>query len=197
MAAKIVAKQEKARPRKKVAIKPRDEIPEPPLKLRIEKVPQPIWKMNLRHETLGLGKHRWDKLRKTIIEDKGAVCAICGDTEKPRAHEVWEYREADKGPSTARLVNIEIICDRCHYVHHWGMTLELLAGGHIGQDTIAGLEAHFRRVNGCTEADFRRHVLVTSAEHQRRSAKKWNVDWGDFAPMVADAIASRASRRPK
>ena len=95
------SKIEKAR---KAPTKSTPEAPAKPLKLWIEKVPKRLWRKNLRSEEVGLGKHRWDKLRKAVLEANGPACTICGDTEKPHGHEVWEYREAETGPCVARAL---------------------------------------------------------------------------------------------
>ena len=71
----------------------------------------------------------------------------------------------------------------------------MLDEGLIGRDAVAALQAHFQRVNDYTETDFYRHVISSTAEERRRSAKKWDIDWGDFTALVTDAIAAREARR--
>src|SRR5262249_953877 len=99
----------------------------PRLKLRIELVPKRLWEQNLRS---ALGKARWDKLRRKVIETNGARCAICGSTKRLHGHEVWAYRET-KALVTARLVRVEIVCIDCHDIHHWGRTTKLFEKGTI------------------------------------------------------------------
>ena len=65
------------------------------LKLQIQLIPKPLSKRNLRSSE-GLGKERWEKLRRQLIKERGACCEICGATgQRLDAHEVWDYREKD------------------------------------------------------------------------------------------------------
>jgi hypothetical protein len=119
-------------------------------------------------------------------------CAICGGTERLHGHEVWKYRERPRPKqSIAKLVRVEMICQKCHNINHWGLTTILLAAGYIGNEGFLGLRKHFRTVNNCQQKDFDRHIEISFAVHRRRSSKKWRVDWGDFKPMLAIAKAAR------
>lgn len=167
------------------------------LKLRIELVPKPLWEQNLRLSD-GLGKARWDKLRRKLIETQGARCAICGGTERLHGHEVWEYREK-KTVGTAALLRVEIVCIDCHDIHHWGRTTKLFQAGTIGGDRYGFLRKHFRKVNGCRQQVFDDHALRSARIWLKRSKKRWKVDWGAFDPVVAEAKAAReawAARNP-
>jgi hypothetical protein len=45
-------------------------------KLQVDMISGPLWGMNLRSNTDGIGKHRWKKVRKQAIEACGGKCAI-------------------------------------------------------------------------------------------------------------------------
>ena len=160
------------------------------LKLRIELVPKKLWEQNLRLKD-GLGKYRWDKLRREIIEKNGPRCTVCGSTDrKLHGHEVWDYREK-KTVGTAVLLRVEIVCIDCHDIHHWGRTTKLFQAGVISGERYGHLRKHFRSVNRCTQEVFDRHFLRNARVWMQRSKKRWKVDWGDFATVVADAKAAR------
>lgn len=163
------------------------------LKLRLELVPKRLYGRNLRSETEGIGVSRWRKLRLQAIETCGGRCVLCGGTDKLHGHEVWKYEEK-KTVGTATLVKVDAVCRTCHNIGHWGHTLLMIRAGLVQHETYLLFRRHFRRVNGCRQADFDRHVLSSLAEWQRRSKKKWKLDWGPFAGLVADAIARRAGR---
>jgi hypothetical protein len=159
------------------------------LKLRIELVPKPLWEQNLRSND-GLGKARWDKFRRKLIETDGARCAICGSAEKLHGHEIWAYREK-KTVGTAVLLRVEIVCIDCHDIHHWARTTKLFQNGVITGDRYGFLRRHFRKINGCRQQTFDDHFLRSMRIWSKRSAKTWRVNWGDFKLAVAEAKAAR------
>ena len=157
-------------------------------KLQIDLVPEPLWNKNLRDEKWGLGRTRWDKLRKQILEANGPACAICGIVKEPQGHEVWEYDEQVK-PCVARLVKIEIICKPCHMIMHWSRTNQFSP-----PETLAFLREHFCAVNKCQQSDFDAHVKQSNAIYQTRSRKEWKIDWGEFVGAMAAAVVAREAR---
>jgi len=160
-----------------------------PLKLRVELIPKPLWEQNLRVRD-GLGKARWDKLRRQLIEKHGARCAICGATEHLHGHEIWDYREK-KTVGTVVLLRVEIVCGDCHDIHHWGRRTKLFEAGTITAERYNHLKKHFRKVNHCRQEVFDNHFRLSARVWMTRSKKRWKVDWGDFAPAVAEAKAAR------
>jgi hypothetical protein len=167
------------------------------LKLCIELIPKPLWEQNLRSSG-GLGKARWDKLRRGLIETNSACCAICSSTKKLHGHEVWEYREK-KTVGTAVLLRVEIVCVDCHDIHHWARTTKLFKSGDITSDRYNFLRKHFRKINGCRQQVFDDHFLHSLRVWSARSKKKWRVDWGTFKPALAEAKVQReawAARNP-
>jgi hypothetical protein len=64
----------------KKVLRPKNSAPVS-LKLQIELVPKGLWEQNLRSSE-GLGKARWDKLRRELIKERGARCQICDPEAK-------------------------------------------------------------------------------------------------------------------
>jgi len=155
------------------------------IKLRVEFVPAPIWQFNLRSKE-GLGKYRWDKYRRKLITEGHNKCRICGSTEKLEGHEVWRYKNGSRG-SIAKLVRVEIVCQECHFIKHWGQAQRVASNA-----GLLALKRHFRKVNRCSEADFDRHITAKISTWKRRSSNpNWKIDWGDFEPAVEEAAAAR------
>lgn len=161
------------------------------LKLRLDLVPLPLHGRNLRSKTEGIGEGRWKRLRLFAIEQCGGKCVICGGADMLNGHEVWKYEEK-KRVGLATLVRVDAVCRTCHNVSHWGMTRILIQLGVIKHDTHMLLRRHFRKVNGCLQADFDRHIQRSFSEWRRRSDKRWNINWGPYAPLIAEAALSRA-----
>ncbi len=160
------------------------------LKLRIELVPKPLWGKNLR-SSVGLGKARWDKLRRELIKSNGARCMICGSAENLHGHEVWSHQEK-KRVRIAVLLKVEIVCIDCHDIHHWARTVKLILAGVVKHSREIALRKYFRKVNGCRQLDFDNHFLRNMRIWFRQSKKRWRVDWGDFRGQIDVAEAARA-----
>jgi hypothetical protein len=165
-------------------------------KLQVDMIPEPLWGMNLRSATDGLGKHRWKKVRNQAIEECGGKCAICGSTQKLHGHEVWRYEEK-KAVGKATLECVDVICWTCHNITHWGNTVRLIVFGAISHEGHMVLRRHFRRVNKCTQLDFERHARRMLAIWKRRSRLRWTVDWGPFVQAVEEAKQARELRHAR
>lgn len=161
-------------------------------KLQIELVPKPLWGLNLRSAD-GLGKARWDKLRRSLVEASGGRCIICGSTRKLHGHEVWAYREK-RTAGIGLLLGIEIVCIDCHDIHHWARTVKLIQAGIVKHSRDMALRKHFRKVNGCRQIDFDNYFLRCLRIWKRRSKKKWKIDWGAFRGQIESARAARMKR---
>lgn len=154
-------------------------------------MPEPLWGINLRSKD-GLGKDRWDALRRELKESEQTSCVICGSTDRLHGHEVWEYRDRPKPQrSIAKLLRVEMVCRKCHDVKHWGSTIKLIAEGKITRAGYFGLRKHFRTVNNCQQKYFDQHIKASLALHKKRSSNEWQVDWGDFKPALAKAKTAR------
>ena len=109
-----------------------------------------------------------------------------------------DYREK-KTIGIAVLLRVEIVCIDCHDIHHWGRTTKLFEAGTITAERYNHLRKHFRKVNRCRQEVFDNHIVRSARVWVKRSKKRWKVDWGDFAPAVAEAKAARdawAARNP-
>ena len=138
-------------------------------------MPQSLWGKNLR---TALGRDRWDTLRLRVAHKS---CIICGSTEQLESHEVWDYRDRPR-ISVAKLLRIDTTCTKCHDVIHWGNTIRLADEGKISKRAIIGIRRHFRTVNKCTQKDFERHIVESTAVAIARSGKQWRIDWGSYHP---------------
>jgi len=158
--------------------------------LRVELVPEPLWKLNLRSNQVGLGPRRWLKLSREVRATL-AQCAICGTRQRRlHGHEVWGFAETPRS-GVARLLKVNAICVFCHSIQHWGMTQELIRQGVLSVADERRLIAHFVKVNRCEREAFYRHVVRAFAQHRQRSRKKWKIDWGQFGSAIAEAKAAR------
>ncbi|MDE2332853.1 MAG: hypothetical protein KGK16_19020 [Bradyrhizobium sp.] len=158
------------------------------MRLRIQLVPKRLFERSLRE---ALGKARWDKLRRKLMETNGAHCEICGNTDRLHGHEVWAYRDK-KGAATALLLRVQIICIDCHDIRHFARTTRLFQAGIISPERYSALRKHFRKVNGCRQRDFDEHFARALRTWAARSKKQWKIDWGDFRAQVDVAKAARA-----
>jgi hypothetical protein len=158
-------------------------------KLKLELVPETLWTGNLRGKQ-GVGKTRWDTLRRNLRSAGQTSCAICGGSERLHGHEVWEYEDRPR-VSVAKLIRVEMTCQKCHLVNHWGRTNQLIASGKINHAGHLALRRHFRTVNKCSQSDFDQHIDKSFAVWRERNTKKWRVEWGGFAPMLQEADAGR------
>lgn len=159
------------------------------MKLRIQLVPKPLFGQNLRS---ALGKGRWDKLRRKLIEANGARCKICGNTERLHSHEIWSYREKSDVAS-AVLLKVEITCINCHDICHWARTTKLYERGIVSHARYKALQKHFRSINDYQQKEFDDYFLRSRRTWARRSKKQWKIDWGDYTTAVNEAAGARAA----
>jgi len=164
------------------------------LRLSLDLVPAPLWGQNLRSPSV-LGNKRWRRLRQGLLDAHGSTCSICGSEEQPHCHEVWQYEES-KRRGKATLVRIEIICFKCHYVHHFGLAAGVLVDeGRLTKRDIADLRRHFAKVNQCRVQDFDMHLIEAMERWEQRSDKKWTINYGPYADLVREAVEKRSALR--
>ena len=145
------------------------------LKLKVDMVPQGSW--GLRN---GMSRSKWDKLRKQVHAQNGNKCQVCGATEKPNCHELWEY---DAKSNIQKLVGLGSICNMCHHVTHMGRSIQLDREGQLNIDAVVN---HFLKVNGCDPATFKRHFKKEWAVFLERSSHDWQIDFGEYAHLLKD-----------
>ena len=128
-------------------------------KLNFQLVPDGCWGENLRS---ALPKEVWDRLRRAAYARAGGKCSICGRPGRLEAHEVWEY---DDEKHIQSLQNIIAVCPACHAVIHIGRTSML------GREPEA--QAHFMKVNGCTQSEYHAALGEANRVHAERSRHEW------------------------
>ena len=131
-------------------------------KLDFQLVPDGCWYTNLRS---ALPKEAWDRLRRAAYARAGGRCSICGRPGRLEAHEVWSY---DDEKHIQKLENVIPVRPASH------------AGLHIGRTALLGKEpeaqAHFMKVNGCTQSEYHAALGEANRVHAERSRHEWVTD---------------------
>ena len=133
-----------------------------PFKLDFQLVPDGCWYANLRS---ALPREVWDKLRRVAYARAGGKCSVCGAGGRLEAHEVWSY---DDEKHIQSLQDIIAVCPACHAVIHIGRTALM------GKEAEA--QAHFMKVNGCTQSDYHAALGEANRIHAERSRHEWITD---------------------
>lgn len=132
-------------------------------KLMFELVPEECWYSNLRSV---LSRADWDRVRKDAYARAGGKCCICGARGRLEAHERWSYDESN---AVQKLEDVVALCPRCHEVVHISRT-QLVGRG-------AEAEAHFMRVNGCSQMEFHAALGEANEAYRRRNRiEGWTTD---------------------
>jgi len=152
-----------------------------PRKLEISPVPQDLHTINLRKY---LPRKQWEQLRAELIQKHSVRCQICRkDVSAPRAaqaHEVWEY-DTSSSPAIAHLKGLSLACWQCHLSEHWGK-LSGIAMTRPG--LLAETIAHYCKVNKVSRTTFARDKTRAFAAWDKLNELEWEIDWGDYAPML-------------
>lgn len=133
--------------------------------IELELIPQPTWNVNLR---LVLKASHWKKLSKSVRDQSGEHCSLCGRNRNGRpleCHERWEYDDVQR---IQRLVGLEALCKACHEVRHFGRAVSMGHGKRAA--------AHLRKVNGWTAEELDQHVEKAFDKWLERSNHSWTVD---------------------
>lgn len=147
-------------------------------KLEIDAVPKTSWGISLKRK---MPRAAWDKLRKQVHERNGSKCQTCGSKEKLHCHELWEFNDRS---GVQRLVGLGTICNMCHHATHFGLATILAAQGHLDINAVV---AHFLKVNKCDSDTFEAHLAKARTTWERRSKRKWRLDFGEYAGLVESA----------
>lgn len=131
-------------------------------KLTFQLVPGDCWYANLRSV---LPRPQWDKLRRAAYARAGGRCSVCGARGRLEAHEVWSY---DDEKHIQRLEDIVALCPACHEVVHIGRTALM------GREPEA--QAHFMKVNGCTQSEYHAALGEANRQNAERSRYEWQCD---------------------
>ena len=171
--------------------KPSKQAPGPELRLRMELIPEPLWGQNLRTE---LGKTKWRRLRDALAARRKPGCAVCDSRAPLQGHEVWDYAET-KTAGIATLQDINLICQDCSSIHHFGR-FHLLFAQSKPQEYERVIK-HALRVNGCDMATWEQHGREAKAAYDRRSKLSWTVDYGWLGELVQEAADEAADKGRK
>jgi hypothetical protein len=63
--------------------------------------------------------------------------------------------------------------------------VHLVSRGNLTSRAIEDTIAHFCRLNGATESDFKAHQKEASGDRIRRCERKWRIDYGVFTEWAA------------
>lgn len=132
------------------------------MRLNFGLVPDGCWYTNLRS---ALPKEVWDRLRRAAYARAGGKCTICGAAGRLEAHEVWSY---DDAKHVQKLETVIAVCPACHEVIHIGRTSLL---GNEGR-----AQAHFMKVNGCSQSEYHAALGEANRIHAERSRHEWVTD---------------------
>lgn len=121
---------------------------------------------------------QWDQVRSLCYSRAGHKCEACG-TSYPsgaptgtggwEAHEMWEFREAER---IQRLDRILCLCQRCHAVTHYSHTRS-----RSGSDAVAAAAlTHLAATNGWTVAEAALYVRRELAICKSRSQRTWRLE---------------------
>jgi hypothetical protein len=147
-----------------------------------------------------LSKSQWNKIRQSLIDERGLKCQTCGKTETESkriyAHEEWEY-ETERAPAIARLTGLKLSCWHCHAVEHFGATGNMVASGELTGRAIEDIIEHFCRLNQVGRDRFQEHWVEAMAQWKRLSQLTWNVDWGSFRSLITEAEQKRRAIRER
>lgn len=89
------------------------------------------------------------KIRPVVLEQQGKKCTVCGwtpenDMEMKRLH-LHEIEDYDFANKVCHLIDIQLICEKCHSFQHIIRTKSVLTKEHWED-----LMQHFVKVNGCS-----------------------------------------------
>ena len=147
------------------------------MRLEIELIPESTWHISLANL---LSRPIWDTLRREVYSKASYICEICYATDcRVNCHEVWAWNDKTSVQTLKKLV---CLCDDCHYIIHWGGTVQQVHEGKLSGDTLGRLTDHFCKVNKCTKKDFERYKVLIGNRQQKRAGKKYKVDFGKFHP---------------
>jgi hypothetical protein len=153
-------------------------------------IPEPLWQQNLRNK---LGQTQWRKLRKSILEQRGTACEVCGSRAEGRRylHEGWSYdtTQTNGSAAIAKLTGLKILCWLCHAVEHFGRTTQIAASGHA---ELKDVIAHAMSVNGINVEQFERHARRASIAWERLGwlpRWTWRIDFGAYSQMLWEHTA--------
>jgi hypothetical protein len=132
-----------------------------PPHLTCEMVPVSTWYQNLRD---WLPKEEWDRIRKSVYQQAGNRCQVCGGRGPKwpvECNEQWQYL-------SDRNLRLTALCPLCHSVKHIG--LANIRG------RLAESVAQLGFVNGWNEAACNTHLAQAQSDADIRNNIVWSFD---------------------
>ncbi|MED4532925.1 hypothetical protein ABET51_17155 [Metabacillus fastidiosus] len=99
----------------------------------------------------------WRKIRQQILINKGHKCSICGfapEDDNMRSLHVHEIERHDFDNGVCELLDLNLICQKCHSFHHMGRTEKVST-----KEQMKELIEHFMKVNECDYYDYKDYYL--------------------------------------
>ncbi|MCW4018321.1 MAG: HNH endonuclease [Candidatus Bathyarchaeota archaeon] len=146
------------------------------MKLEIELVPSTVWYSSLYQL---LPKEVWNKIRNSIILERGRKCQVCGETMGVmNLHEIWSYDDMNH---IQKLEGFVLLCRMCHNVKHIGLSGMRAMKGELNFEDVS---RHFCKVNGCSKAVFEKHKATAFEIWRLRSQHQWMQNFGEYAQYL-------------
>lgn len=122
--------------------------------LKIESKPVEFHGITVRNN---IPKSLWTKIRKEVLAKHNYQCSICGfkpEEKELRYLHVHEIEKYDFDNSICELVDLNLICLKCHSFHHMGRTNSIST-----KEQLEDLALHFMAVNDCDRIDYESYKL--------------------------------------
>jgi hypothetical protein len=128
-----------------------------------------------------------------IREQSKFICEICQKVQKidnvtMHCHEVWEFNDIEE---TQKLVKLQCICQRCHYIKHYAFFSE-----ELWFDLELSIN-HFIEVNKATREEFSIHLVEAIKIWQDRSLIKWKIQVEETLLKYEEVIEYYPERRKR
>lgn len=107
----------------------------------------------------------WKKVRQEVLGEHNNTCSICGfHTEESRKLHVHEIENYDFENGICELIDLNLICVKCHAFQHMGRTERVST-----KEQMEDLILHFIEVNECDRIDYVNHKLEALNEFSKLS----------------------------
>lgn len=105
----------------------------------------------------------WRKLREKTLIQYDSTCSICGfNSEEKRKLHVHEVEEYDLENGICELLDLNLICVKCHAFQHMGRTKMVST-----KEQMNDLIQHFTEVNMCDRIDYDILYLQVANDHAK------------------------------
>jgi glutaredoxin len=150
------------------------------LRLSIEPIPANSWLASLAKL---LPPWQWDRIRRSVYQNAGYRCQICGHENILHCHEVWQYNE-ETGIQWLR--GFAALCKDCHDTKHVLFF--------YGTRRYKELMNHFTTINLIKIEEAEAYVEAVRRVQQRLDRKEWKINYGDYNCYMP-ILASKQQKR--